>query len=710
MNQPVARVEIVRETLYGQTVEDPYRWMENWHGEELRDWVQAQGVYTRGYLDALPEREPLLRRITELSDAVPLLSRLRLSGGRAFYLLRPPGADVARLVMRVGLDGPEQVVFDPATVGDEVHSVIDWYEPSHDGLLVAFGLSQGGSEHSVLHVIEAETGRLLADAIARTDFGIVQWLEDNQSFLYHRLRSLPEGVPETDRYRDSRMYLHRLGEDPENDLPVFGNDINPRIALDPFDVPAIALSDRSDWMVGLAIHGVRPELTMYVAPRSALADPAAIPWMKVVDVEDEVVSSPGSLDGIALDGDMLYLRTYRDAPRYRVVALDLANPDIASARTVVPPSEIVVESVRLAGPSLVVGGQRGGIAQLRRVSLQDGAIETVPLPVQGTIVDWTAGEHDGDVVLLLSSWIVAPQVYLLTAAEPTPANTGWLPTPQIDFGDVESYETEYPAHDGTMVPISIIHRRGLALDGTNPTILNAYGSYGLSLYPIFRPTLLAWYERGGVFAVAHIRGGGENGREWREAGYKLTKGNTIDDFIAAAEYLIREGYTSPQYLAGQGGSAGGIPTGGSLVKRPDLWAAMVMQVAVTSFLRFEFSENGPPNVPEFGSISTEDGFRALQMVDSYTKIRDGVAYPACLITTGLNDPRVVVWQATKMAARLQAATASGKPILLRVEEQAGHGAIGAARHQVDEEMADILAFVLSQAVTQEAEAKAGVSV
>jgi len=706
MDQLVARREVVRDTLYGEVIEDPYRWMEDWQGDELREWVEAQAADTRAYLDTLPDREPLRQRIAELSDVVPVLTQLAVSAGRYFYLLRAPGESVARLVMRLGLAAPEQVIFDPATIGGEIHSVIDWYAPSRDGRLVAFGLSQGGSEESVLHVIETDTRRILSERITRTNFGMMQWLEDNQSFVYHRLTPLPAGAPEADFLRDSRTYLHRLGEDPDNDLPVFGNGINRDIALDPFDEPVIALSDRSDWLVGIAIHGTLPELTIYVAPRTALGQPATIPWKKVVDLEDEVVTTPDSLDSIALDGDTLYLRTYRDAPRYQVVAFDLANPDRSTARTVIPPSEIVVESLALAGSYLMVVGQVGGIARLRRVSLRSGSIETIPLPVQGTMTEWTVDEHDGEVLLQLSSWIAAPQVYHLPPAQSTPADTRWLPASPIDFGEVESYETEYPSSDGTLVPISLIHRRGLNLDGRNPTILYAYGSYGLSVYPSFRPTLLAWYERGGVFAVAHLRGGGENGREWREAGHKLKKGKTIDDFLAAADYLIREGYTSPRYLAGQGRSAGGIPTGGSLVKRPDLWAVMLLHVPTTNHLRFEFSANGPAGVQEYGSIASEEGFRVLRLIDSYTKVRDGVAYPACLITTGLNDRRSVVWQATKMAARLQAASSSGKPLLLRVEKQAGHG-IGSTRQQLDEEMCDVLALILSQTVRREVDAEVG---
>lgn len=695
MEQPRARIDVVPETLYGEIVEDPYRWMEDWHGDELREWVEAQGSYTRAFLNDLPDHDALLQRVTELSDVIPLLTGLAMAGERTFYLLRPPGANVAKLVMRAGPDTAEQVIFDPGSRDGDVHSVIDWYQPSDDGRLVAIGLSQGGSEESVLQVIEIDTCRMLADRITRARFGGVKWLEGNQSFLYHRMRELPEGAPETDRYANSRTYIHHLGHDPERDLPIFGNGINPRVEVDAYDTPLVVLSDRSDWMLGMVVHGVRPELTLYAAPRSSLIEPATTPWTKVVDVEDEVVGSFDFSESFALDGDTLYIRTYRDAPRYRILALDLRKPSVAAARTVVPPSDSVIEALALAGAHLMIAGHVGGVWQVRRVSLQDGSIETIPLPVLGTMTDWAANERGGQIVFQLSSWIVAPQVYRLGPGAAVATDTGWLPASPVDFGEVEAYETVYPTRDGTMVPISIIHRHGLEMDGTNPTMLYAYGSYGISSYPRFRPTLLPWYERGGVYAVAHIRGGGENGREWYDAGRWLNKGNTIDDFIAAAEFLIREGYTSPQFLAGQGGSAGGIPTGGSLVKRPDLWAVMFMQVAVTNFLRFEHSENGPPNVPEFGTTTTENGFRGLQIIDSYTKVKDGVAYPACLITTGLNDPRVVVWQATKMAARLQLASSSGRPILLRVEKQAGHG-IGSSRRQLDEEMADILAFALSE--------------
>lgn len=699
---PRARIDTKSDTHFGVTIQDPYRWMEEWHGEELQRWVEAQGSYARGYLDALPERAALLTEIARLGDTIPQLSGFQLVGGQTYYLRRDGGENVAKLVLRESAGARERILVDPAALQTEVPTLLDWFSASGDGRLVAYGLSQGGSEDSVLHVLETDTGRVLADTITRTRFnqGRLQWLRDGGSFLYHRMTEMPEGAPETDRYRDSRIYLHRVGDDPAGDVPVFGAGLSPQADLERDDIPFVRLSTRSDWMIGVVARGVRPEVELYAAPLSSLPDAPDIPWVKVVGVEDEVSATPIVGQAFDLAGETLYLRTSKEAARYQVVALDVREPDRAHIRVLVPPSEAVVDDLRVAGGYLVTRDIAGGIARLRRVALEGGEPEPIPLPVAGSIASeldpgWAVAEETGEVVIRLTSWIEAPRVYRCTMAAPELQNTGWIPPAPIDLAGIEAHELEYPSHDGVMVPISVIHRRGLRRDGSNPAMVRAYGSYGISQRPRFLPEYLAWYQRGGVLAVAHVRGGGEHGKEWYDAGRGLNKSNTIDDFIAAAEFLIQEGYTRPDRLAGQGRSAGGIPTGGALVKRPDLYAVMVMHVAVTNCLRFEFSENGPPNVPEFGSISTEDGFHALQIIDSYTKVQNGTGYPACLITTGLNDPRVVVWQATKMAARLQEASSSGRPILLRVDVEGGHG-IGSTRRQEDEELADTLAFLLRQ--------------
>jgi prolyl oligopeptidase len=692
MEQPKARVEVVSETLYGVTIDDPYRWMENWQSEELQNWVKAQDAYSRAYFKKLPQRETLLKRITELSAAGAVISGLKIAGGRYFYLRRDPQDILSKLVMREGISGAEKILLDPNAIKGEHHTALDWYAPSGDGHYVAYGVSPGGSENSILHILVVDSGETLPETITRARFNSIGlfWRDDNQSFFYHRLAETNEATPPTERYLDSQTYLHKLGTDPAQDSAVFGAGVSRNVTIGRADFPLVVTHATSDWVIGWVRHGVLNELTLYATPSvAALNDPINCHWTKIVDVEDGVV-------GYAVAGDTIYLRSHQDAPRYKVIATSLSNPDLSNARLIVPPGQSVIEEIKVAGEYLLVRDLDAGIGRLRRVKLSGSEVEKVTLPFEGTISEWSNEGGVGEVFLQMTSWTVAPRILVYNVANNSFEDTNWLPPSLVDFSEIEAHEVLAPSKDGTLVPLSIVHKKGLPLDGNNPTLMVGYGSYGLIPYaPRFDPAMLAWYELGGVFAAAHIRGGGEYGKEWHEAGRKLTKQNTIDDFIACGEYLIKQGYTQPARLAGEGVSGGGIPSGGALVQRPELWSVMVMRVAVTNFLRFEFTENGPPNIPEFGSIATEEGFMGLQIMDSYTKVRDGVNYPAAFITTGMNDPRVVVWQATKMAARLQAASASGKPVLLRADYDGGHG-MGSTRQQVDEELADKLAFLLQQ--------------
>jgi prolyl oligopeptidase len=688
MEQPVARKETVTDTYFGTTIEDPYRWMEDWKGEELKSWVAAQGAYTRAYLDALPERQALSKRIAQLGDASPTFYNFSFTGERFFYLRRDPGEKLGKLIVRKSKNAEEVVLFDPNALAGDVHTALDWYVPSRNGKLVTYGISQGGSEESTLHVLDVESKKTLDVAISRVRSGLVRWLEDNKSFLYHRFPELPADAPETEKYNDSKTYLHQLGHDPEQDLLVFGRGVNSHVEIGHIDEPFITTSSSSDWMIGLIIHGVLNELTIYAAPRSMLTEPTTCPWTKVADIEDAV-------SDFAFVDDTIYLKTHKDALRYKIIETSLKIPDVASAVTIIPESKAVIKGLFVAGDYLLTQDLDGGITRMRRISRYGGPLEEIELPFAGSITGIASVPSSPTLLLQLTAWTISPRIYLYNSTENTLQDSGWLKPSPIDFSEIEAHEVQIPAKDGVLIPLSIIHKKGLKLDGNNPTLLTGYGSYGLTLDPTFSPAMLAWYERGGIFAIAHMRGGGEYGEEWHRAGQKLNKQNTIDDFIACAEYLIAQKYTRPEKLAGEGTSAGGIPSGGSVTKRPDLWAVMVIRVGVTNVLRFEVSENGPPNVPEFGTVSTEEGFKGLMLVDSYHKVKDGTSYPAVLLTTGLNDPRVVVWQATKMAARLQEATSTGKPILLRVEEQGGHG-MGSTKLQVEAELADKLAFLLQQ--------------
>lgn len=690
-NPPRARVEIVRDEYFGSVIEDPYRWMEDYKGEEAQAWLHQQADHAAQALGALPERDALLARITELSDAGPEMSHLSIAGGRVFALRQNPGENLPRLVMYATPDAPETTLIDPNTISGDAHTAIDWFAPSRDGRLVAYGVSQGGSEDSTLYVLDVEEGKALDLAIPHVQFGGVCWLEENASFLYNRLPPPAPEAPPSDYYLDSRVQLHRLGVDPASDPIVFGRGAHAGVDLDRIDIPFVVVRSDSPWMVGLVLHGDLKENLVYVAPTSALADPASIPWRRVASADDAET-------GFAFTGNTLYLLTHHNAPRYQVIAVPLDStdaPDLARATVVVPESDAVLEDICVAGEYLLMREMKAGTGGLRRVPLAGGAPEAVSLPDTGAILDWAGEPGSGVVYLATTAWTAAPRILRYDAASNTTSDTGWLPPSSVDFSEIEAEEVEAPAPDGERIPLSIIHRKGLARDGSHPTLLIGYGSYGILLPPFFMQQMLAWYERGGVMAIAHMRGGGEKGDEWHQAGRLLNKENTIGDFIACAEYLVSEGYTQPGLLAGEGGSAGGIPSGGALVRRPDLFAAMVMRVAITNALRAELTENGPPNVMEFGSATTEDGFNGLLIIDSYQRVRDGTAYPAVLLTSGANDPRVVVWMAMKMAARLRAATSSDKPVLLRLEEQGGHG-MGSTRQQEDAELADKLAFLLWQ--------------
>jgi prolyl oligopeptidase len=685
MKQPAARVATVYDEYFGERFADDYRWMEDWQSEESMTWIKGQAAYTRSYLDALPDRAALLADIEQLSRALPRLSDFQLANGRLFYQRRDGDEGVAKLMMRPDVTGPERCLLDPNQIEGEVHHVLDWYKPSSNGRYLVYGLSTGGSEQSTLYVLDVDSGQQLADTIPHTDFCQVTWV-DEETFLYTQYPA-SRMEQKTDYFKFSHLYLHRLGEDPDLDPLVLGDHAN-GVTLDAVDIPRVELSPTSQWVIGQIIHGDSREFSLYAAPRQALATPEAIPWVKLVGPEAAVVD-------IALHGDTLYLRTHCDAPRFQVKALSLTNPDFAAAPVIVPPSELVIEAIYAVQDSLLTLDMDGGITRLRRTPLAGGEPELVPLPVEGTVETAVCEATSLQVLLPLTSWMVSPRLYVYDLAAGTLTDTGIYPPSPIDMSDLETHELLVPAPDGARIPLSLIHRKGLVKDGRNPTMLMGYGSYGITIRPSFVPVIKAWFDCGGVAAFAHIRGGGVYGREWHEAGRMLNKHNTINDFITCAEYLIEQQITRPSYLAGIGGSAGGIPTGGALVRRPDLWAVMVIRVGLTDALRAELTPNGPPNVLEFGTATTEEGFAGLKIINSYARVGDGTAYPAVLLTTGLNDPRIVPWMMTKMAARLQAATASNRPVLLRVTFDAGHG-IGSTRKQENEEWADLFAFLLEQ--------------
>ncbi|MGA8366289.1 MAG: prolyl oligopeptidase family serine peptidase [Candidatus Acidiferrales bacterium] len=689
---PIAPVRPVTDDYFGTKVVDPYRYMENLKDPKVAAWFKGQNAYTRAVLAKIPGRDALLARIKELDESTPeRVSDVRvIPGGRYFYQKRLATENVSKLYMRQGLDGPEKLILDPDKYPSPKgsHNSISYYGPSWDGTFVAVGISAGGSENAVIHILNVDTGAESPETIDRARFGAVNWLPDNHSFFYNRLQKLAPGQPTTEEEEKSIDYLHVVGRDPESDPAVFGFGVSPLVPVAPIDDPFIVVAPGSSYALAFLVHGVLNEVTMYDAPLESVGYPGT-PWQKVCDVPDDVT-------GADIFGDNLYLLTHRDAPKFKVIRTSASHPDVGHAALVVPESEAVITNVSAAQDALYIQETDGMVGLLKQLSYSDGKVTDIPLPFQGALGIAASDQRLPGILLDMTSWARAPRIYSYDPGTGQIADTKLQPLgPNDNPTDITSQEVQVKSWDGVSVPLSIVYKSGLKMDGSNPAWLTGYGAYGISLDPAFNPVLLAWLEKGGVYAVAHPRGGGENGEDWHKWGMKLAKPNTWRDFIACAEYLIDQKFTSSATLGGSGTSAGGITIGRAYTERPDLFAAAIDRVGVSNALRSEFSPNGPPNIPEFGSVKTQWGFEDLYAMDAYLHVRNGVRYPAVLLTTGFNDPRVASWEPAKMTARLQAATASRKPILLRVDYAAGHG-IGSTKTQVEEELADEMSFMLWQ--------------
>ena len=695
---PKAAVRNVDEDFYGSKISDPYRYFEDAKNPEVAAWMKAHSEHTHAVLESISGRDAMLAKLEAYDSAVA--SRVsgvtRTLGGWWFYERRGAKDNQFKLYARRGLEGKEVLLVDPDAIEKQTGKphAINYFMPSPNGRYVAYGLSQQGSESASIYVLDLSTKRLLGAPVSRADFGYPDWAPDSRSFNFVRLQEMKAGMAETEKYQRSAVYRYAVNAGRPDARPVFNID-SPGVAMTPAEIPFTATTHDGRWVIGVIANGTQRELKVYAAPRvSALAGKAA--WKRLVAPEDAVT-------GIAYMNDALYLNTYQGAPRWQVKKLDLRAPDIAGATVVVPPSERVITGIATASDALYVEVRDGNVKHLMKLGYAAGATPAmVTLPIEGafTLNDSESNASAADprlpgLVLDMQGWTRARQIFQLDA-KGAARNTGLQPAGPYDAPtDVEASEVLVKSHDGAMVPMSIIHRKGLKLDGNNPALLYGYGSYGITEEPRFSLLRLAWMDAGGVFAIANPRGTSVFGQDWYKAGFQSTKPNTWKDFNACAEYLIAQRYTQSAKLGIWGGSAGGILVGRAMTERPDLFAAVVASAGALDMLRFEFTPNGVPNIPEFGSVKTEAGFKALQAMSTYSNIRDGELYPAVLLTGGTNDPRVEVWESTKTAARLIAASTSGKPILLRLDYDAGHG-IGNTKKQQFEERADIFSFLLWQ--------------
>lgn len=602
-------------------------------------------------------------------------------GPRVFSLRESADSETARLVVRDGWDGADRLLIDPGKRGDGTsHMAVEVAYPSPDGSLIAYHISAAGGEMGTIEILDVETGRTLPERIDRTQQPMISWRPDGRSFFYWRMAKPLPGAAPADRYKNGANYLHVIGSDPDAGTPVIAPAMG-RLGLKPRDLPEVVVTPGSRWALGV-VHTDVTDWVYFVAPL-ARVKPGKIAWRRVAATSDQVAE-------MAVHGDRLYALTSLDAPNYRIVSLDARTGTLARAREVVPASDLVLTDIAGARDALYVVALDRGLHRLFRVPWATGRRDEVALPFEGSVRRLVADPRRAGLIFRIEGWTHEPTWYEFVPE----SGMRQLPigSSGIAVTGVVAEQTAATSADGTEVPLSIIRRADAPLDGRAPALLSGYGAYGLPSNPTYNPFTLTWVKRGGVYAVCHVRGGGARGKAWHLAGMKANKENGVDDFIACAESLIRRGHAAAARLTATGTSAGGVLVGGAITKRPELFTAAVLRVPVVNIARFENTAVGPANAAEFGSVNVEKEVRHVLASDPYHRVREGVDYPAVLLTAGLTDPRVPPWQPAKLAARFQA-TGRARPTLLRVESDAGHG-FGSTETQLEEEFADIYAVAL----------------
>jgi prolyl oligopeptidase len=666
----------VTTTYHGLDVTEDYRWLEDAASEETQLWTKAQHERTTAYLAGLPSYEAIRRRAQEIV-AAPSTSYADVRGGRdgSFALKhQPPRQQPFLVTLRdLGDAADERTVVDPNAMDPSGGTTIDWYVPSPDGRLVAVSLSSHGTEDGTLHLFDTSTGELVDVRIPRITVlgGSLAWRGDSAAFWYTRYPA-PGERDEEDRAFYQEIWFHELGRtDDRRDLAgVFADD---RIVEN-----FLSSSPDGRWVLDRAQRGDGGEWELFARAQDG-GD-----WWRLAAIPDRIVDA-------ALGRGEIFLLSRADAPNGRILRLRVAPGVTAGQATeVVPETALAIEALAVTDGKLWALDMDGGVSALRSFGLDGTPRPPVALPPVCAI-DAIVRSRDDEVAFPVETFVSPREWWVARDADEAPRPTALGTSTTIDFTGIEVRRTFATPEDGTRVPISLVARRGLLDDGPAPTLLTAYGGYGLSIKPWFDPGRLLWLERGFVLGVANIRGGGEYGDAWHQAGRLLLKQNCFDDFAECARHLVATGVTSRDRLAILGGSNGGLLMTAVLTQHPDIARAVVALVPVVDMLRVELHPNGAYNVSEFGTVRDPEQFAALYAYSPYHRVVDGTAYPAVLLTAGEFDPRVDAYHAKKMAARLQAATSSDEPILLRVES-GGHG-IGRALDQQVAIETDVLAFV-----------------
>ncbi|HVG22123.1 MAG TPA: prolyl oligopeptidase family serine peptidase, partial [Blastocatellia bacterium] len=641
---------------FGTKVADPYRWLENLDSEETRSWVEAQNKLTFSYLNEIPVREQIKQRLTKLWNyekyGVPFKQ-----GGRYFYSKNNGLQNQSVLYTATSLDQEPRVLLDPNTLSSDGTVALAGYAITDDGKLMTYGLAASGSDWQEWKVRDVETGKDLADEVKWVKFSGASWTKDGKGFFYSRYDEPKETTKMAGTNYFQKLYYHRVGTPQSEDALVYERPDHKE-----WFIRGDVTDDGRYLIIDLG-KGTETKNAIYYKDLQAKDAP-------IVELLSEFDASYGFIDN---DGAVFYFRTDAGSPRGKVIAVDTKKPERKSWRDVVPQSAETLQGVSMINDMLVASYLKDARTQVKVYGLDGKLVREVELPGIGSAFGFRGKRKDKETFYSFSSFTTPATVYRYDMAT---GKSTVFKQPKVDF-DPSAYETKqvfYKSKDGTRVPMFITHKKGMRLDGNNPTLLYAYGGFNVSQTPGFSVANLVWMEMGGVFAVANLRGGGEYGEEWHKAGMKLKKQNVFDDFIAAAEWLISSKYTSTPKLAIHGGSNGGLLVGAVMTQRPDLFGAALPAVGVMDMLRFQKFTIGWAWVSDYGSSDNPEEFKAIYAYSPLHNIKPGTQYPPTLITTADHDDRVVPGHSFKFAAAMQAAQAGPNPILIRIETKAGHGA------------------------------------
>ncbi|HKR54411.1 MAG TPA: prolyl oligopeptidase family serine peptidase [Chthoniobacterales bacterium] len=670
----------VTDEYQGVKVQDDYQWLEKDDDPAVKAWSDGQNQRARKYLDQLPDRAAIEKQLTDwYAKTSPSYSGIVSRPGILFAFKFQPPKQQQMLVTLSSADDlkSEKVVLDPNKLDATGKTAIDWFVPSRDGEYVAMSISQGGSEDGTLRIYETATGKALKDSIAHVQFptagGSAAWNADGTGIYYTRFPRKGER-PDADLNFYQQVYFHKLGTNDSEDTYSIGKDF-PRIA----EINLQASQD-GRYILATVANGDGGDFAHY------LLGPEG-DWKQLTRFRDQIKSARLGRD------NALYLLSRADAPRGKILRLSLDAPELANATTIVAAGEAVIQFIEPTGDALYLGDLLGGPSQIRRVGL-DGKNETiVPTRPISAVTEMESLEDNS--LLFRDVSYTEPAAWFHLVGNAQPRKTALVNNSPVSFADIEVSREMATSKDGTKVPLNILRKKGTKLDGNNPTLLYGYGGYSLSMQPNFDFVRRLWFDRGGVYVVANIRGGGEFGEEWHKAGNLTKKQNVFDDFAASAEYLINEKWTRPEKLAILGGSNGGLLMGAMITQHPDQFRAVVSSVGIYDMLRVELAPNGAFNVTEFGTVKDPGQFQALYAYSPYHHVTDGAKYPSILFMTGANDGRVAPYHSRKMLARLSEANKSNNRILLRTSTSSGHG-IGTALSERIKQLADEYSFLFAQ--------------